>query len=171
MAERTILFATDYSDASQYALSYACSLARDLDALLLITHVSEHEYYPVGEAVHEEPEPSPQDVEQLRSVRPATQDVRFEHRLLYAQPTSQTIRLADEIIKFADSVGVYAIVAGTHGRTGFKRTLMGSTAEMLVRHANCPVVCVRCPGKLEKANRRGVTAPGYPVAFTGEQKI
>lgn len=150
MAERTILFATDYSDASQYALSYACSLARDLDALLLIAHVSEHDLYPVGEAFDEEPEPSSQDMEQLRSVQPETSDVRHEHRLLYAQPTSQNIRPADEIIRFADSTGVYAIVVGTHGRSGLRRALMGSTAEALVRHASCPVVTIRCPGKLEE---------------------
>ena len=65
MTERTILFATDYSDASQHALSYACSLARDLDALLLIAHVSEHELYPVGEAFDEKPEPSPQEMEHI----------------------------------------------------------------------------------------------------------
>ena len=67
MTERTILFATDYSDASQHALSYDCSMARDLEVLLLIAHVSEHELYPVGEAFDEKPEPSPQEMERLRS--------------------------------------------------------------------------------------------------------
>ena len=151
MSERTILFATDYSDVSQHALSYACSLARDLDALLLIAHVSEHDPYAVGEVFDEETEPNPQEIEQLKAIRPVGRDVRCEHRLLYAQPSSQNVRPEDEIIRFADSKGVYAIVVGTHGRSGLSRALMGSTAEALVRHANCPVVTVRCPGKLERA--------------------
>lgn len=150
MADRTILYATDYSDASEHAFSYACSLARDLDALLVIANVSERELYPVGEAFDEEPRPSPQEMERLGSVLPETRDVRYEHRLLHAQPTSQNTVPADELIRFADSVGVYAIVVGTHGRTGLKRALMGSTAEALVRHAKCPVVTVRCPDDLEK---------------------
>lgn len=156
MTEKTILFATDYSDASQHALSYACSLARDLDALLLIAHVSEHELYPVGEAFDEKPEPSPQEMERLRSVRPETHDIRHEYRLLYPQPTSQNVRPADELIRFADSARVHAIVVGTHGRTGLKRALMGSTAEALVRNANCPVVTVRYPSKLAGMQRRRI---------------
>lgn len=147
MAERTILFATDYSDASRHALDFASSLARDLKALLLIVHVSEGELYPVGEPVDEDPEPNQQELKQLQAVHPADKDVRYEHRLLYTEPTSQSTKPADELIKCADAAGAYAIVVGTHGRTGLQRALMGSTAEALVRHAKCPVVTVRCPDK------------------------
>lgn len=38
------------------------------------------------------------------------------------------------------------IVAGTHGRTGIKRVLVGSVAEKLVRHAPCSVLVVRGRG-------------------------
>jgi nucleotide-binding universal stress UspA family protein len=34
------------------------------------------------------------------------------------------------------------IVTSTHGRTGFKHMLLGSTAEYVVRHATCPVLVV-----------------------------
>lgn len=149
MAERTILFATDYSDASKHALPFACSLARDLDALLVIAHVSEHDPCSVGEACEEDPQPNALDLETLRKVQPLGQDIRYEHRVLYAKPSSQTARPADEILRHADASGAYAIVVGTHGRTGISRALMGSTAEALMRHANCPVVTVRCPGKFE----------------------
>lgn len=37
------------------------------------------------------------------------------------------------------------IVAGTHGRSGIERRLIGSVAERLVRHANCPVLTVQLP--------------------------
>ena len=38
------------------------------------------------------------------------------------------------------------IIMGSHGRHGFKRFLLGSTAEATVRHANCSVLIVRrCP--------------------------
>jgi nucleotide-binding universal stress UspA family protein len=34
------------------------------------------------------------------------------------------------------------IVTSTHGTTGFKHILLGSTAEYVVRHATCPVLVV-----------------------------
>jgi nucleotide-binding universal stress UspA family protein len=34
------------------------------------------------------------------------------------------------------------IVTSTHGTTGFKHILVGSTAEYIVRHASCPVLVV-----------------------------
>jgi nucleotide-binding universal stress UspA family protein len=33
-------------------------------------------------------------------------------------------------------------VTSTHGKTGLKRILIGSTAEYVVRHAACPVLVV-----------------------------
>ena len=47
-------------------------------------------------------------------------------------------------------------MVGTHGRTGLKRALMGSTAEALVANANCPVVTVRYPSKLAGMQRRRI---------------
>jgi nucleotide-binding universal stress UspA family protein len=35
------------------------------------------------------------------------------------------------------------IVISTHGYTGLKHTIMGSTAERVVRHAPCPVLVLR----------------------------
>jgi len=35
------------------------------------------------------------------------------------------------------------IIIGSHGRTGIKRLLVGSTAERVVEHAPCPVLVVK----------------------------
>jgi nucleotide-binding universal stress UspA family protein len=35
------------------------------------------------------------------------------------------------------------IVIGSHGRAGIVRTLLGSVAEGVMRHASCPVLVVR----------------------------
>jgi universal stress protein A len=42
----------------------------------------------------------------------------------------------------AEKAKVGLIVTSTHGRTGFKHVLIGSTAEYMVRHAECPVLVV-----------------------------
>ena len=150
MSDRKILYATDYSEPSKHALSYACKLTHDLDALLVIAHVSEYELYPVGEPCSETPDSNPQEVRQLESIVPDIREVRYEHRLLYAPPSSLNTSAAEVLVRFADEENVYAIVVGTHGRSGLTRALMGSTAEDLIRHANCPVVTVRCPSRLER---------------------
>jgi nucleotide-binding universal stress UspA family protein len=52
---------------------------------------------------------------------------------------------AGAILQYADEIDADLIVAGTHGRSGVKRHLIGSVAERLVRHAECPVMTVRLP--------------------------
>ena len=47
----------------------------------------------------------------------------------------------DVIEKAAEAKATY-IVVGTHGRTGLSHTVMGSTAEYIVRHATVPVLVV-----------------------------
>jgi nucleotide-binding universal stress UspA family protein len=38
---------------------------------------------------------------------------------------------------------VSMIVMGSHGRTGFKRLILGSVAERTLRYASCPVLIVK----------------------------
>ena len=68
----------------------------------------------------------------LEAVVPTDPEVHFEHRMVMGDP-------ADEIVKIAHEDNVDLIVMATHGRTGFKRLLMGSVAEEVVRRAECPV--------------------------------
>jgi universal stress protein A len=136
-----ILFATDYSPASNYALRFASSLARDTQATLLIVHVSNTEPYPVGEIVNEPPRPAPDDLKQLLQLVPEDPQIHVEHQLLYAKPPGE----AEAILTFAAQSNVDAIVAGTHGRTGLRRILAGSIAEALMRDATCPVITIRQP--------------------------
>lgn len=48
-----------------------------------------------------------------------------------------------QIVKCAGEIGADLIVVATHGRSGWKHVLLGSTAERVVRHAGCPVMVVR----------------------------
>lgn len=52
---------------------------------------------------------------------------------------------ADTILAYAAEIDADLVVAGTHGRSGVERRLVGSVAERLVRHAPCPVLTVRLP--------------------------
>jgi nucleotide-binding universal stress UspA family protein len=63
-----------------------------------------------------------------------------------------------EILVQADRLGSDLVVMGTHGRSGFERLFLGSTAEKVLRKARCPVMTV--PPKAPGAMARG------PVPFT-----
>ena len=61
--------------------------------------------------------------------------VKFETTVLVGPPV-------DEITSFAQNQKVDLIITATHGRTGFKHVLIGSTAELVARHAYCPILVV-----------------------------
>lgn len=50
---------------------------------------------------------------------------------------------ADQIVDFADELGVELIVIGHRGRSAIERWLVGSVARAVIDHANCPVLVVR----------------------------
>ncbi|MEQ8788160.1 MAG: universal stress protein [Pirellulaceae bacterium] len=50
---------------------------------------------------------------------------------------------ADEIVELARSAKAELIVMPSHGRTGLSRLMIGSVAELVTRHAPCPVLILR----------------------------
>lgn len=50
---------------------------------------------------------------------------------------------AATVVALAGEVEADLIIAGTHGRTGIRRVVIGSVAESMVRHAHCPVLVMR----------------------------
>ncbi len=143
MNYKKILFATDFSDASDAAFQYAVSLARDSGALLLIVHVQELPTpYAAGEMLMPTSEyPNPELRHMLEAVVPADKSIRCEHELTLGSP-------AENIVAVATDRGADLIVIGTHGRTGLKRVLMGSVAEAVMRLAGCPVLTVKQANKV-----------------------
>jgi universal stress protein A len=138
MNYKKILFATDFSPASDAALHYATALARDSGAVLLLLHVEESPApITAGEMMLPQPTyPNPELRRMLDAVEPDDPSVRYEHVLVQGSA-------AEEIVSVANDRGVDLIVMGTHGRTGLRRVLMGSVAEAVMRHADCPVLTLR----------------------------
>lgn len=126
-----ILCPTDFSDTSTAALRYAEALAGKMDAELVIAHAFKR---PATWDMEGQSEPASEDVrEQFEAI---TSDLPFT-RVLHAGPPGPVICwLAQE-----HECGL--IVMGTHGRTGLKHLLFGSTAEYVLQHARCPVLSVR----------------------------
>jgi universal stress protein A len=139
-----ILFPTDFSPASEHALRWATSLARDSGATISIIHVEEPPMaYGGGEMYVGFDDASTK--EELRrtlvQITPTDHNVAYDHKLLVGNP-------ADAIVHEAEVENADLIVMGTHGRTGLTRLLMGSVAEAVVRRAKCPVLTVKQPAEV-----------------------
>lgn len=145
---KKILFATDFSHSSDAALSFASTLAAESDALLYISHVGNSTpayiagYYGFDPTPGLQEKISKENREQLESIKPTVERVRFEHRYLTGYPE-------EEIINLAEAEDVDLIVIGSHGRTGLSRLLLGSIAEAVIRRAACPVLTVKQPANKE----------------------
>ena len=137
---KRILVPVDFSEPSEKALRYAAKFAEQFGADVTLLHVIQPVVYPTDFGYP----PTPLDVDE--SVRH-----RIEQRLteLSAQWTAQgkpLIRFGQpyqEIGLAATELQADLIIIATHGRSGLKHVLLGSTAERVLRHAPCPVLIVR----------------------------
>lgn len=136
---RTILHPTDFSPGSAAAFAYACDLARDYDARLVVLHAFAPAVPIAAEGVI-----LSADLDELRAlarreldaIRPTDPTVRVE-RVVREGPTTPVV--LDAVKEF----GADLLVMGTHGRTGFRRVVLGSVAEEVLRKAPCPVLTVK----------------------------
>ena len=53
------------------------------------------------------------------------------------------LSIVGELVEFADREEVDLICIGTRGNTGFKKLLIGSTAQGVVTYAHCPVLVIK----------------------------
>ncbi len=157
---RHILVPTDFSDTASAAMAHALALAGEgdqvtllhavfterlteellgLDALEYLTRSmdlppSQAEYIPSHY------------VDKIREV--AQQKLNEVAKQLSASKANVVTVIVEgrpsrQIVDFAAKNDVTLIVMGTHGRGPVAKAFLGSVAENVVRHAECPVMLVR----------------------------
>lgn len=153
MKINSILLPTDFSDCARHAVPAAAALAGLTGARVVCLHVVEPVVPAVGWTPIAEPLPVTDLSEQLEDS--AQRELpRFadcpEFAGLEVEDMISHGEAAAEIVRVARERGCDMIVISSHGRTGLGRILFGSTAESVVRHAHCPVLVVKPPGRSEK---------------------
>ena len=140
---RKILVPIDFSDCSMKGLAYAKALAKEFDAALVLLHSVHIQYYVASDdyARYDFPLLMQQAEKAARGqMRDLVQKTDWDG--IKVEPSLQIGHAGDQICARARDYGADLIVTSTHGTTGFKHILIGSTAEYVVRHANCSVLVV-----------------------------
>jgi nucleotide-binding universal stress UspA family protein len=135
---KTILLATDFQSPARKAFSHAVALAAVLHARLVILHVIKaaarphHASGSGGRYLGTLKTAAMLELGRLARIGQEA-DLQAEVSLLSGSP-------AASILEEAAKLQPELIVMGTHGRVGWDRLRLGSTAETVVRKASCPVL-------------------------------
>src|SRR5262249_36437239 len=140
MVGRNILLATDFSDFSARALRYALGIASRYESQLYLFHCVDPTPYNFlfPGAIQTAVDDARLELERMMS------DLRREGRTknLEVKMMLEAGDLAVILPQTAKDLDLALIVVGTHGRTGWRKMVLGSMAEMVVDQVSCPVLCV-----------------------------
>jgi nucleotide-binding universal stress UspA family protein len=136
---------TDFSEPSYEGLRAAIELAQHFEAKLLLAHVINPS--PIMPAVYspsssyipramKEMENTVKDSLKKVAEQRIPEGIRVQTRLIVGTP-------AHEIAQTAIAENVDIIVIATHGQSGWKKLLIGSVTEQVVRLADRPVLTIQ----------------------------
>lgn len=148
----TILCPIDFEADSRRALAMSANIASATGARLQVVHVVPEGN--AGEAL------ARARSELQRAVPPASARLAVEARVLQGAAPAAAIVAAAEVER------AELIVIGAHGKTGWRRALLGSVAERVVQLAPCPVLTVggTAPARDARAFRRILCSCDFSAA-------
>jgi nucleotide-binding universal stress UspA family protein len=137
---KSVLLATDLSPASVKPLHHALAIARHYRAKLYVAPVvSPIPYLMAGpEALELSCEGASRDLQTLE--RELVHDGSLDS--LDRQFIMRRGGVWEELQEVIFQKQIDLVVIGTHGRRGIEKLLLGSAAEQVFRHADCPVLTV-----------------------------
>ena len=141
-----ILVGVDFSESSNNALAHAAGLAARFKSNMLWVWVENktsirHLNLKNGEDVHEEVNRrfAEEIAKYASSIAPAEIETQIRKGVIYK-----------EMIAVSVENQVDLIVVGAHGTEGFRRFLMGDSANHIIAEAKCPVISIREHRTLKK---------------------
>lgn len=147
-----IMVAIDGSEQSLDAASYAISLAEvyrsELIALYVVSALTQDDYdsdmqvekipESVKKIMDEAKGESDSWFSRMRSELSTESSVNFHTKIILSP-----MKVSASIVNHAENTSVDLVVVGTRGRSGFKRSLLGSVASDIITYAHCPVLVVK----------------------------
>jgi nucleotide-binding universal stress UspA family protein len=142
-----VIGATDFSDPSLPALETAATEALRRRAAVHLLHVVDVGVYAIAGAAEMgfavTPSSGSDLINNLRAAAQADLQTSLDRFAVDGEVHSISGRAADTIISHAGANRAQLVVVGTHGRTGWARLTLGSTAEQVIERSPCSVLVVR----------------------------
>jgi nucleotide-binding universal stress UspA family protein len=137
-----LLCPVDFSDSSEAALRFACSLAEEADARVTIVHV--FDWHGDDDMMMARFDTAAYFEAVERQARERLDGLVTDEARVWCKPETVTAhgKPYREILALADANDVDLIVLGVRGRNPIDLALFGSTANQIVRRARCPVLTV-----------------------------
>ncbi len=141
--KNVIVVPTDFSELSQAALPWARRMAEQMQAEIHCIYVVEEPH--IYATLDMGPVPIPSVDELTRSAEKRMANFSSTHLKGLGQVTTKVIvgRPAEEVVRYAKEKNAALIIMTTHGYSGVKHVLLGSTTEAVLRNAACPVLSIR----------------------------
>ena len=156
MAYKKILWTTDGSENALKSLSAAVYLAKTFQAPLTALHVvkkvpmlSSKGFTPPAPMTFDVPKYQQELAEEMKKYLEKTIATNASE-LDGVEIVVEVGNPAETIMDFAKRSGVDLIVMSTHGRKGVRHMLLGSVAEVVIRHS--PVAVMTVPGIKKSKN-------------------
>jgi nucleotide-binding universal stress UspA family protein len=134
---KRILYTTDFSEASRLALPIVSAISRKYGSQVYAVNVCSQLS---GRMSTIEATPIREQQEQDAKAEMARLVETSGLEQSQTRPLVRTGGAAEEISQIAAEQRVNLAILSTHGRTGFKRLLMGSVAEALLHSLSCPIL-------------------------------
>lgn len=137
-----ILVPFDFGPAAQLALRWAADLQSSVGGgLIKLVHVVS--VMPTAAELRASAVmPSEQEIERSRQ---ALLEVAAQLEPVAQAEIVMATHLGTAVVEAARHFRAELIVMGTHGRGALGRLVLGSVADHVMRHADCPVVTMRAP--------------------------
>jgi nucleotide-binding universal stress UspA family protein len=156
LGPRSVLIATDFSEASEKPLRHALIIARHFGAKFHLAHVVSSIGYTLAgpPALNLACEAASRDAQKL-------EQELVDHGWLAGMEHEFLVRegiVWQELETLVREKHADLLVIGTHGRKGLGKLLLGSVAEHLFRHADCLVLTVG-PRSFQNSSLENLNAP------------
>ena len=124
-------------------LAYATQLAKEFDATLILLHSIALRYFVSSDEYARYDLPLLMEQSEKAAQRQMRDLVaKMRSNGLKVESSIQIGHAGQQICAGAEAEHADLIVTSTHGYSGLKHLLLGSTAEFVIRHANSPVLVV-----------------------------
>lgn len=143
-AKNLLIFPTDFSERSLSALPWVRKMADAMQADVRCIYVVEEPQ--IYSTLDMGPIAIPSVTELVRNAETRIDSFIKTHLKAFGSAPKASVlvgRPAEEIANYARDHDAAMIIMTTHGYSGVKHLLLGSTTEGVLRHASCPVLSIR----------------------------